>query len=47
LDTKSGITAKSYETADKINALQKWIKEKQPKYSFEIIGGIVIEKYPN
>ncbi|MCE8163951.1 MAG: DEAD/DEAH box helicase family protein [Candidatus Moeniiplasma glomeromycotorum] len=47
LDTKSGITAKSQETTDKSNALQKWIKEKQPKYNFEIIGGIVIEKYPN
>ncbi|RHZ36526.1 DEAD/DEAH box helicase [endosymbiont GvMRE of Glomus versiforme] len=47
LDTKSGITAKSQETADKSNALQNWIKEKQSKYNFEIIGGIVIEKYPN
>ncbi|KLL03231.1 MAG: Type III restriction enzyme, res subunit family [Mycoplasmataceae bacterium RV_VA103A] len=47
LDAKSGITAKSQETADKSNALQKWIKEKQQKYNFEIIGGIVIEKYPN
>ncbi|MCE8167628.1 MAG: DEAD/DEAH box helicase family protein [Candidatus Moeniiplasma glomeromycotorum] len=47
LDTKDGITAKSQETADKSNALQNWIKEKQQKYNFEIIGGIVIEKYPN
>ncbi|KLL03089.1 MAG: type III restriction endonuclease subunit R [Mycoplasmataceae bacterium CE_OT135] len=47
LDPKSGITAKSQETADKSNALQKWIKEKQPKYSFKIVGGIVVEKYPN
>lgn len=47
LDSKSGITAKSSETADKSNSLQNWIKEKQQKYNFEIIGGIVIEKYPN
>lgn len=47
LDSKSGITAKSQETADKNNALQKWIKEKQPRYNFKIIGGIVVEKYPN
>ena len=45
LDTKSGITAKSQETADKSNALQNWIK--QSKYNFETTGGIVIEKYPN
>ena len=47
--TKSAliISAKSQETADKSNALQKWIKEKQSKCNFEIIGGIVIEKYPN
>ncbi len=46
LDTKSGNTAKAKETADKNKALQKWIKDKQSKYGFEIIGGIVIEKYP-
>ena len=47
LDPKNEITAKSQETADKSKALQKWIKKSKPKYSFEIIGGIVIEKYPN
>ena len=47
LDPKNDITAKSKETADKSNALQKWIKKNQLKYDFEIIGGIVIEKYPN
>ena len=47
LDPKNDITAKSKETADKNNALQKWIKKNQSKYNFEIIGGIVIEKYPN
>lgn len=47
LDTKSGNTAKSQETADKNKALQKWIKEKKSKYVFEIIGGIIIEKYPH
>ncbi len=47
LDPKNDITAKSQETADKNNALQKWIKKNQIKYDFEIIGGIVIEKYPN
>ncbi|OHE15935.1 MAG: restriction endonuclease subunit R [Sulfurimonas sp. RIFOXYB2_FULL_37_5] len=47
LDPKNDITAKSKETADKSNALQKWIKKNQSKYDFEIIGGIVIEKYPS
>jgi len=47
LDPKNDITAKSQETADKSKALQGWIKKNQSKYSFEIIGGIVIEKYPN
>jgi len=47
LDPKKDITAKSQETADKNKALQKWIKKNQSKYSFEIIGGIVIEKYPS
>ena len=41
------ITAKSQETTDKNKALQNWIKTKQKNYDFEIIGGIVIEKYPN
>jgi len=47
LDPKNDITAKSQETADKSKALQGWIRKNQSKYSFEIIGGIVIEKYPN
>lgn len=47
LDTKSGITAKSQETADKNKALQDWIKNKNKKYGFEIAGGIVDFKYPN
>lgn len=47
LDPKNDITAKSQETADKNKALQKWIKKNQSKYNFKIIGGIVIEKYPN
>ncbi len=47
LDPKNDITAKSQETADKNKALQNWIKKNQSRYSFEIIGGIVIEKYPN
>lgn len=46
LDPKNNITAKSQETADKNKALQKWIKKNKPKYKFEIVGGIVIEKYP-
>ena len=47
LDPKNGITAKNRETADKNKALQKWIKKNQTKYGFEIVGGIVIEKYPS
>lgn len=47
LDSKNDITAKSQETADKNNALQEWIKENKIKYSFKLVGGIVIEKYPN
>ena len=47
LDPKNDITAKSQETADKSKALQDWIKKNQSKYDFEIVGGIVIEKYPN
>lgn len=47
LDTKSGNTAKSIQTADKNNALQSWIENNQPKYDFEVIGGIVRESYPN
>ena len=47
IDPKNDITAKSQETANKNNALQKWVKGKKSKYRFEIIGGIVIEKYPN
>lgn len=46
LDTKDGSTAKSQETADKNNALQKWIKEKQSEYDFKIIGGILDFKHP-
>lgn len=47
LDTKHGNTAKSQETADKNNALQKWIKENQSKYDFNLVGGIVIPQHPN
>ena len=47
LDTKSGNTAKSQETADKNKALQQWIKSKKGKYDFEIIGGIMDFKHPN
>lgn len=47
LDPKNDITAKSQETADKSKALQDWIKKNQSKYDFKIVGGIVIEKYPN
>lgn len=47
LDSKNDITAKSQETADKNYALQTWIKKNKTKYRFKIIGGIVIEKYPN
>jgi hypothetical protein len=47
LDPKNNIIAKSQETADKSKALQKWIKKNKSKYKFGIIGGIVIEKYPD
>ena len=47
LDPKNDITAKSQETADKNKAFQGWIKKNQSKYNFEIVGGIVIEKYPD
>lgn len=47
LDPKNDITAKSQETADKNKALQEWVNKSQSKYDFEIVGGIVIEKYPN
>ncbi len=47
LDTKDGDTARSQNTADKNNAFQKWKKIKQKNYDFKIIGGIVIEEYPN
>lgn len=47
LDSKNDITAKSQETAAKNNALQKWIKRKHSKYNYTILGGIVINKYPN
>lgn len=47
LDTKSGNTAKSQETADKNKALQQWIKAKKETYDFEIIGGIMDFKHPN
>lgn len=47
LDTKSGSTSKSQETADKNKALQSWIKNKKDKYGFEIIGGIMDFKHPN
>lgn len=47
VDTKKDATAKSTETKDKAEALQKWIKENQNKSEFKIIGGIVISQYPN
>lgn len=47
VDTKKGDTAKSTETKDKAESLQKWILENQKDYNFEIIGGIVICEYPN
>jgi type III restriction enzyme len=47
IDTKSGNTAKSQETADKNKALQKWIKSQKDKYDFKITGGIVDFKHPN
>jgi type III restriction enzyme len=47
LDTKSGNTAKSQETADKNKALQQWIKSKKEVYEVNIIGGIVDYKHPS
>lgn len=47
VDTKKDATAKSTETKDKAQALQKWIKANQEKYDFKIIGGIVIFQHPN
>lgn len=47
IDTKLGLTAKSKETADKAEALQKWIKDNKTKYEKNIVGGIVIPMYPN
>jgi type III restriction enzyme len=47
IDTKKGETAKSNETKDKAEALQKWIKENQENYSFEIVGGIVVFIHPS
>ena len=47
LDTKSGITAKSQETKEKAEALQKWIKNNKHKYTYNIIGGILNFYYPS
>ncbi len=47
VDTKKDATAKSIETKDKAQALQKWIKDNQEKYDFKIIGGIVIFQHPS
>lgn len=47
VDTKSGFTAKSQETADKAKGLQAWIAEHQQNYPEQIVGGIVMERYPN
>ena len=47
VDTKSGQTAKSQETADKAKGLQAWIAAHQRDYPDQIVGGIVIERYPN
>jgi len=47
VDTKKDATAKSMETKEKAQALQKWIKDNQEKYDFKIIGGIVIFQHPN
>ena len=47
VDTKKGDTAKSIETKDKAETLQKWIKENEKNYDFEIIGGIVIFEHPS
>jgi type III restriction enzyme len=47
LDTKKGETAKSQNTKDKAEYLQKWIKKNQKNYKYNLIGGIADEKYPN
>lgn len=47
LDTKSGITAKSQETKEKAEALQKWIKDNKQKYTYNIIGGILNFYHPS
>ncbi|QQR93885.1 DEAD/DEAH box helicase family protein [bacterium] len=47
LDTKSGSTAMSQETADKNKTLQEWIKAKKASYDFEIMGGIADFKHPS
>ena len=47
LDTKSGITAKSQETKEKAEALQKWIKDNKHKYTYNIIGGILNFYHPS
>jgi type III restriction enzyme len=47
IDTKSGSTAKSQETADKNKALQNWIKTNKNRYDFEILGGIADFKHPS
>lgn len=47
VDTKSGQTAKSQETADKAKGLQAWIATHQQDYPDQIVGGIVMERYPN
>ena len=44
LDTKSGFTLNSAETKAKARDLQAWITSVKNKYSFEIIGGIVVKK---
>ena len=46
VDTKKGDTAKSIETKNKVEALQKWIRENQKNYDFGIFGGIVVFEYP-
>lgn len=47
LDTKSGITAKSQETKEKAEALQKWIKDNKHKYTYNLIGGILNFYHPS
>lgn len=47
IDTKSGSTAKSQETANKNKALQNWIKTNKGRYNFEISGGIADFKHPS